>query len=184
MRNAKSCKMHKLREKDIEIDFSGAIDSLKFDQTTVRERPDFHDLHEMPKVDFIVELKDSIYFIEIKDPEPFELENRTERRFLQKVESGKLENSLVNKYICTFLFRWAECKLEKSVHFIILTSLDDGLTANFNDVLMKRFKDVMKRLSRWSRFPMASCQVLNLKSWSAVYPHWPVTRVNSVDKEG
>lgn len=175
--------MHKLRERDIEIDFTDALSALIFDQTDP-DIPEFHDFRNMPRVDFIVELPSSIFFIEIKDPGRAGLEDTDTARFLRKLEDGKLEDSLVNKYICTFLFRWAERKLEKSVHFVILTSLDEALIPNLNDALEKRFAPILKKSSRWERMPLGSCQVHSLRTWEEVYPTWPVTRLGTNDVAG
>ncbi len=59
--------MNKLVEDDLQIDFIGALHAMKFDQSDPGH-PEYHDLQNMPKVDFIVEMEDSIYFIEVKDP--------------------------------------------------------------------------------------------------------------------
>lgn len=170
--------MHRLRERDLEFEFTNVLYALKFDQRDPVSR-DFHDLDNMPRVDFIVETIEAIYFIEVKDPDRVDLDDGQKAPFLRKIENGKLEDSLLNKYLCTFLFRWAECRLEKSVHYLVLTSLDDAMTLNLNDLLKRRFAPVLKSSSRWSRLPMASCEVHSLKSWRILYPDWNVTRLST-----
>lgn len=170
--------MHKLREKDIEIQFTGVLRAMRFDQDDPK-LPNFHDLRNMPRVDFIIETTDTIYFIEIKDPERADLKEEEKAPFFRKLENGKFENSLVNKYLCTFLFRWAEGELGKSVRYLILTSLDDAMVSNLNDLLNRRFAPLLKKSSRWSLLPLASCEVHSFGTWSITYPDWNVARVGA-----
>jgi hypothetical protein len=173
--------MYKLRERDIEIVFSDALDAIKFDQND-RDSPDYHDLGNMPRVDFIVETDKYVYFIEIKDPGRPDLEDAQKIPFLRKLESGGLEDSYVDKYTGTFLFRWAEGKLEKSVVYLILITLDDAQTFHLNQLLKKRFDRIGKSSPRRSRLPLASCEVLNLNSWPKIYPEWRITRTSTVEQ--
>jgi Holliday junction resolvase-like predicted endonuclease len=57
----------KLRERDIEIEFSDAIDALVFDQMKP-DHPNYHGIGEMHRVDFIEEFEEAIVFVEVKDP--------------------------------------------------------------------------------------------------------------------
>ncbi len=81
--------MNKLIEDGIEIDFVSALHVLKFDQQD-SEHSEFHDLKNMPRVDFIVELEDSIYFIEIKDPGRPGAVDVKGTKFLKKIVAGTL----------------------------------------------------------------------------------------------
>lgn len=57
----------KLRERDLEIDFTDAIDAIVFDQMKSNQ-PNYHGIAEMHRVDFVVELEAAILFVEVKDP--------------------------------------------------------------------------------------------------------------------
>ncbi len=98
--------MNKLKEDGLEIDFTNAQYTLKFDQNDP-EHVDFHDLQNMPRVDFIVELAEAIYFVEIKDPGRPDAVDIGGRKMLKKIENGTLEASLIEKYLFSFFFRWA-----------------------------------------------------------------------------
>ena len=169
--------MSKLREKGLEIDFVGAQNVLKFDQNDPSAQ-EFHDLQNMPRVDFIVEFEDSIYFIEVKDPGQSGAADVGGTKFLKKIIAGTLEASLIEKYIFSFWFRWAENCLDKSVHYVSLITLESALLqpiiAGLDAQLAHHFS---KKSSRWCRDPLASCQVHNLETWQAVFPQWPVTRL-------
>ncbi len=172
--------MNKLTEKDIEIDFVGALNVLKFDQND-SAHPEFHDLQNMPRVDFIAEFEDSIYFVEVKDPSQPGAADVGGTKFLKKIVAGTLEASLIEKYIFSFWFRWAENCLDKSVHYVSLITLESALLqpiiAGLDTQLSHHFS---KKSNRWDRDPLASCQVHNLETWQAVFPQWPVTRRSEV----
>ena len=57
----------KLRERDLEIDFTNAIDAIVFDQMK-EDQPGYHGIGQMHRVDFVVELEEAILFVEVKDP--------------------------------------------------------------------------------------------------------------------
>lgn len=57
----------KLRERDLEIDFTNAIDAIVFDQMKA-DQPGYHGIGQMHRVDFVVELEEAILFVEVKDP--------------------------------------------------------------------------------------------------------------------
>ena len=81
-------KVNKLVENDLQIDFVGAQHVMKFDQNDPGH-PEFHDLQNMPRVDFIVEMEDSIYFVEVKDPGRPDAVDIGGTKLLKKIEAGK-----------------------------------------------------------------------------------------------
>jgi len=166
----------KLQESGLQVTFEGALQAIKFDQQE-STHPEFHDLPNMPRVDFIVEMDDAIYFVEIKDPgRPDAIDSGSEK-FLKKIVDGSLEASLVEKYLFSFFFRWAECRLEKSVHYISLITLESPLLQPIRDRLETQFSHLLKKSQRWKRDPLASCQIHNLDTWAKVFPKWPVVRI-------
>lgn len=168
--------MNKLREEGLEIDFTNAKYSLKFDQSDPAY-PDYHDLNNMPRVDFVVELEDSIYFIEVKDPGRPDAVDVGGTKLLKKIENGTLEASLIEKYLFSFFFRWAENKLDKSVHYISLITLEGPMLSPLLDKLEKQLALLANPSRRWSRLPLVSCQIHNIETWQAVFPDWPVRRI-------
>jgi len=166
----------KLVEDKLQIDFVGALHVMKFDQNDPNQ-PDYHDLQNMPRVDFIVEMENEIYFIEVKDPNRPNAVDVGSKKFLVKLQQGELAKSLYSKYISSFFFRWAECHLEKSVHYISLINLESALLQPLIDDLGRQFMYLSKKSVRWHREPLASWQIHNIKTWQAVFPLWPVTRL-------
>lgn len=149
---------------------------MKFDQNDPTQ-PEYHDLQNMPRVDFIVETEEAIYFIEVKDPGRPDAVDIGGTKLLKKIVDGTLEASLIEKYIFSFFFRWAERRLEKSIHYVSLITLDSPMLQPIIDGLEKQLINFSKKSIRWEREPLASCQVHNLETWQAVFPHWPVTRL-------
>jgi hypothetical protein len=172
--------MTALIENDLQFDFPNVVNAMKFDQDD-SDHPEFHDLRNMPKVDFIIEETDAIFFIEVKDPGKPGAADVGSTRFLKKVVNGTLEASLIEKYIFSFFFRWAEEKLEKSVHYITLVTLETGLLQTIIDGLEDQLSRHFSQQSiRWERNPLTSCQVHNIETWEAVFPDWPITRLSAV----
>jgi len=168
-----------LKEKDLSFNFENSIRALKFDQQDP-EHPEYHDLPNMPRVDFIVEMENDIFFIEVKDTDLPNAADVGAVKFLKKLVSGTVEASLVEKYLFTFFFRWAEKKLEKSVHFISLITLTSPDLLSLGDSLETKLYSHFKSSSkRWQRTALASCQVHNISTWTQVFPDWPITRLSS-----
>ncbi len=176
--------MHELDEGKLKFNFTDAEKSMKFDQSD-SSLPNYHDLNNMPRVDFIVELQDDIYFIEVKDPGQPGAADANSTKFFKKVVDGTLVASLVEKYIFTFLFRWAEVALNKSVHYVCLITLDSSSLLPIMEDLNNQFAQHLNTSSiRWNRLPLASCQVHNITTWTAVFPDWPITRITPTSGAG
>ena len=95
--------MNKLQEDGLQIDFVGAQHAMKFDQNDP-DHPEYHDLQSMPRVDFIVEIEDAIYFIEVKDPGRPDAVDVGGTKLLKKIVEGTLGASLIEKYLFPFFF--------------------------------------------------------------------------------
>jgi len=167
-----------LVEGDLQINFTNAMQVLKFDQPD-KNHAEYHDISKMPRVDFIIECIDSIFFIEIKDTSVPNAADVGNQKFWQKVSDATLNKSLVEKYLYTFFFRWAECSLEKSVHYVSLITIESALLNLVVDPLNKSMKHFSQKSTRWSRDPLVVCEVHNLETWKMRYPQWPVARLSA-----
>ena len=159
----------KLREGDLEFDFNGALDAFKFDEQN-RSMPRFHGLsHCMKAVDFIVEYKDYYLFVEIKNP-------TDTQRYRSSKDKSELVKALTVKFRDTFIYRWAENKLDKPVRYQCLVELDNAQVL----FLMGQLKNQLpanKTPSRWSRKLIQLCAISNLKTWNKTYSGIQVKRV-------
>lgn len=166
----------KLRERDIEIEFTNAIDGLVFDQMKSGQ-PNYHGIGEMHRVDFIVEFEDAIVFVEVKDPGNPKAQAKGLEKFYSELKNGKLSSTFANKFIDSFLYRWAEEKVHKPIYYLNLVTLDAELLPNFSDEISKKIPPMGKDISRWKRQLAENCQVFNIETWNENFPKWPVTRL-------
>ena len=166
----------KLRERDIEIEFTNAIDAMIFDQMKT-DQPDYHGIGEMHRVDFVVEFDDAIVFIEVKDPANPKAQEKGLRKFQKELNDGTLSSTFAAKFTDSFFYRWAENKLSKTVHYLSLVTLESEVLPNFSDEIAKKISPLGKSSSRWQRHPIQNCQVFNIETWNDNFPKWPVTRL-------
>jgi len=158
-----------LNEGTLEFDFTGAINAFKFDEQD-QSQATFHGLsHCMKAVDFVVEYADHYLFVEIKDP-------LNPARYGTPQDKNELIKNLVAKFRDTFLYRWAENKVDKPVRYQCLVELDNAQTL----YLMNQIKNQMptdKQPTRWQR-PLAHlCAVANRATWNSTFPNIQVNRV-------
>ena len=166
----------KLRERDIEIEFTNAIDGLIFDQMKSGQ-PNYHGIGEMHRVDFIVEFEDAIVFVEVKDPGNPKARVEGLEKFQKELNDGTLSSTFAAKFIDSFFYRWAEDRLTKTVHYLSLVTLDSEDLPNFSDEIANKLPPFGKNSSRWQRHPVQNCQVFNIETWNENFPKWPVTRL-------
>ncbi len=168
----------RLIEGDLVFEFNNVVDAFKFDESD-KTSVHYHGLsHCMKGVDFIVELHDIYLFIEIKDPgNPLATEEGKET-FKKKARSGgALIPELVQKYRDTFLYRWAENKIDKPIQYICLVTLENALVSS----LMKQLKKHVPEgnaSSRWQQSIAQSCIIANIETWNYNFSQWPVQRMN------
>lgn len=151
-----------------DFDFMDAIDAFVFDEKD-KNLPTYHGLsHAMKAVDIIVELENDYLFIEVKNfysPDDY--------------QSGDCFNHLRNvlkyKYRDTFLYRWAERKIDKPVRYICLLTLENALISRMNKEIRIQLP-LSRPVERWERSIVDSCVVLNKERWNHNFPKWPVSR--------
>ncbi|WP_374324918.1 hypothetical protein [Azonexus sp.] len=167
----------KLRERDLEIDFTNAIDAIVFDQMKA-DQPGYHGIGQMHRVDFVVELEEAILFVEVKDPGNPKAQAEGLAKFHGELQDGTLSDTFAAKFIDTFLYRWAEESLHKPVYYISLVTLEDSeLLPNFSDEIARKLPPMGKSVPRWKRQLVENCQVFNIELWNASFPKWPAARV-------
>ena len=167
----------KLRERDLEIDFTDAIDAIVFDQMKA-DQPDYHGVGQMHRVDFVVEVEDAILFVEVKDPGNPKAQAEGLAKFHGELQDGTLGDTFAAKFIDTFLYRWAEECLHKPVHYISLVTLEDSeLLPSFSDEIAKKLPPMGKSVPRWKRQLVENCQVFNIELWNQEFPKWPAARI-------
>lgn len=166
----------KLVERGLAFDFSDALGGFVFDQMQPA-LPNFHGIGPMHRVDFIVETADAWLFVEVKDPGNPKAQRKGLSKFFQELENGTLGATFAAKFIDTFLYRWAEGKLDKPIHYVCLVTLEPALLANLSDDIARKLPPMGARTPRWQRQLFASCHVFNVETWNENFPKWKVERI-------
>ena len=161
------------------FDFTDAIDAFVFDEKD-RTKATYHG-QPMKAVDVVVELADAYLFIEIKDfhdPNLYDSTSYVDDEERRKKHDGFkwLKNYLKYKYRDSFLFRYAERKVDKPIHYICLLTFDNALNTRMHKALKKELP-VGRASQRWRREFVKSCQVVNVAKWNENFPQWPVSQM-------
>jgi hypothetical protein len=148
-----------------EIEFSDAKHVLLFDQPDVRQ-PAFHGLsHTMKAVDLVVEFDTYYLFVEVKDfHDPSQCKD--------VAPPANLVDSLKDKFRDTFLYRWAEGRLDKPVKYVCLLTLDNALASRVGKELRCQLPHG-KPVNRWQYEVANACVVVNVSRWNENFPKWP-----------
>ncbi|MDD9812442.1 MAG: hypothetical protein OXU71_12215 [Gammaproteobacteria bacterium] len=164
------------QEGDIQITPKRGIQIRKFDDAAS------HGLtHCMKSVDFIMERRDKILFIEIKDPDNPQAGAANRDRFIGEFASGSIDADLVYKCRDSFLYEWASGGVQKPVHYYVLIAVE-----NLTGVDLLARTDALKRKiplrdqtgGRWKRAPIAACAVFNIKTWNEHMTDCPARRIS------
>lgn len=162
-----------------EFRFTNALEVFVFDETD-KSKATFHGA-PMKGVDIIAELEDAYIYVEMKDYDDQSIYDvlvaMTEEEKRLRQDSFKwLKNYLKYKYRDSYLYRHAEHKVEKPIHYICLITFDNALNSRMQKAL-KAELPVGKPSIRWVQSIATSCQVVNLVKWNENFPKWPVTRI-------
>ena len=154
-----------------EFDFTDAINAFVFDEKD-KSLPTYHGLsHAMKAVDLVVELENEYLFVEMKDfhaPDDYH----------DKDHFKHLRNSLKYKYRDTFLYRWAENKIEKPVYYLCLLTLDNALVSRMNKEVRIHLPPGQP-IDRWKKEIVHKSLVLNEERWNKNFPKWPVRKTGN-----
>jgi hypothetical protein len=168
-----------VRTSGFEFQFPDAIDAFVFDETD-KSKPTFHGA-PMKAVDIIAEFTTSYIFVEIKefpDTSSIEVTNTqtNEARTEHQNRYNRLKDYLKYKYRDSYLYRHAEHKVEKPIHYICLLNLENAQNSKIQKDLKQELPVAMVS-NRWLRSIVESCQVVNYKNWNRNFPMWSLSRL-------
>ncbi len=162
-----------------EFDFTDAIDAFIFDEKD-KQNPRYYNA-PMKAVDIIVELEREYLFIEIKDYDDLSYcdidtaSSDTEKK--ERQDSFRwLKNYLKYKYRDTFLYRFAEEKVDKPIHYLCLLNFDNAINTKIKKVLHSELP-VRRLHPHWKKSIVESCQVVNFDKWNENFDKWQVKRI-------
>lgn len=163
-----------LAEDDLQISLPAGVRGRKFDDEAV------HGLsHCMKAVDFIVELEERILFVEFKDPDNPQANPRDRAKFVGKFLSGQLDADLKAKYRDSWLYEWAQGRIEKPVFYLVLiasAALSEAELLQRTDALQRQLPVRGPADQPWKQAFVAGCAVMNMAAWNRVLPQLPVSR--------
>jgi hypothetical protein len=161
------------------FDFTDALNAFVFDETDPT-KPTYHGL-PMKAVDVVAELAQAYIYVEIKDfyaPEVYNIKlTEDDEEMKTRREHFKwLKNYLKYKYRDSYLYRHAEHKSEKPIHYICLLTFDNALNVTIRKELQRELP-VGVASTRWKQEIIKSCQVVNMDKWNETFPKWPVHKI-------
>ena len=171
--------MTTLRESDLQIDFTNAVGGFVFDQMK-STLPNFHGIAGLHRVDFLVEFEEAIVFVEVKDPGNPKAQAKGLASFHADLNDGTLSSTFASKFIDSFVYRWAEDRVGKPIHYLSLVTLEAPFLVNLADEIARKLPPQGKPVARWQRSFLENCQVFNIETWNDNFPKWPVTRLSSL----
>lgn len=172
------------REGEFEFDFSKSSSYLKLDDKNKR-------LPQSAKlVDFVVELRNELHLIEIKDPScaPKKPDAAAQKaiseereRFVKKMQNDELiANELTPKARDSYCILHLMKRDQKPMFYTVLLgskelTLDPALLMNFQERLSKRLQHEMDE--PWARPYVEGCAVVTEETWPDVFHEFPMKRV-------
>jgi hypothetical protein len=161
-----------LEENRLIFTFLNCIEAVKFDD---EKR---HGLsHCMSAVDFICEFDDKIVFIEIKDLHQVGVTPERQKKYLERLQSGEIDNALKLKFRDSYLYRLAQEKLSKDIHYYVLLEFDrlDNVARMVRTDRLKRVLPLDGSRFGWVRSLAKVCLVMNIEQWNANIPNIKIT---------
>jgi hypothetical protein len=123
-----------------------------------------------------------VIFLEIKDPDNPDAAERDRRKFIEDIQSGRLDDALKVKCRDSFLYEWASGNVKKKpIHYIVLigsSGLSDAELLARTDALKRKIPIYGPQGRPWRKPFIAGCAVLNLSAWNKRLAEYPATRVN------
>lgn len=163
-----------LQEGNLQINLPECARGRQFDG------PEHRLSHCMKAVDWIVELQDLIYFIEVKDLDSKDARAHSAKdRFLQELEKGKRDSDFIRKFRDSFLHEWASGKIERPIIYIVViacSALDRAMLLNRKDALRRNLPADLP--AGWKRPLAKDCWVFNIETWNDRFPKFPLARTN------
>ena len=166
--------MTALVEGDLQLELPDTINGRQFDDAD-------HGLsHCMSAVDWIVDLEEETYFVEVKDPDaPAAKAYEQNGEFVRGLLSGELDKKLVKKFRDTFLYEWPCERVDKPIVYVVILASSALESAQ----LMTRTDELKRRLPSgtpgcWARPLAKGCIMVNLETWNQTFPELRLSRIS------
>jgi hypothetical protein len=160
------------------FEFKEALSAFVFDETD-NAKQTYHGA-PMKAVDIIVELENNYLYVEVKNYDNLseiirDAEDDAETIKKKNDHQKWLKNYLKYKFRDSYLYRYAEGKVDKPIHYLCLINFDNALNNALNKILKKELP-VGTPTDRWKIKLAESCQILNFEAWNRNFPKWQVKK--------
>jgi len=160
-------------EKDLQLFPNTGISVLRFDE------PHTHGLtsYDMKAVDYIITYEDKYVFLELKDPDDPNARTKSREKFFSEFKSDTLKTSLSKKYRDSFIYRWAQNRIDKPIFYYVIVCARTLKPADYltlTDKLKKYL--VQKHEGVWVRKLAEKCLVVPLTTWNQHFPDCIIRR--------
>jgi len=165
-------------EGELEFDFGNAHRLEHLDRKG-RALPD-----GMSLVDFVIEEREHIIFLEIKDPSNARAPESQRQSFIRYLQNGELVNNrLVPKARDSYTFLHLMERENKPIIYVFLFGSESlSVTKASLSILTDRlFARILKETDEpWKRRYIKDCIVVNIEDWQTYFPQYPVRRVSQI----
>jgi hypothetical protein len=163
------------REKDLELLPAPQLNVIKFDDPSTHGLTSF----DMKAVDFIIDFPDKYVFLELKDPDDPNARTKSKQKFIEEFKSDTLKSSLAKKYRDSFIYRWAQDKIDKPIYYYVIVCSKSLKPPDYL-ILTEKLKKYLplKYDKAWRRQFASNCIVLNLSKWNEIFPDCKIRRVS------
>ena len=163
-----------LRERELQVSLPKSAQGRKFDDNT-------HGLlgRSMKAVDWIIDLPDQVYFVEVKDLDARGAAGRKERlEYLEDLEAGRKDRDFVAKFRDSFIYQWACERVDKPIFYLVVIAchdLDDAMLQHRTDELRRKLPSGCP--SVWKQAIAEDVLVFNERTWNEHFGHFPMERI-------
>lgn len=165
----------KLNERDLQFDFSGSIFCFRLDIQGTSQP------YGMAFVDFVVEDKNRIYLIEVKDPSYASVPPEERTEFAKRLQSRKLINEeLTPKARDSYAYLHLMEMDSKPMLFVVVIGLEKiPIDAVHLMTLQERLQMRLRKEADkpWKREYVQSCLVVNVETWNQYFGQYPLIRL-------
>ena len=151
-----------LREGELQVKLPTSAQGRKFDDQA-------HGLsHCMKAVDWIVDLPDKVYFVEVKDLDSRGAASHNKRKgYLEDLKAGKQDRDLVTKFRDSFIYLWACGQIDKPIFYLVVIAcqaLDHAMLVQRTDALRRKLPSRVQKT--WKQAIAKDVLVLNERTWN------------------
>ena len=163
-----------LREGELQISLPKSAQGRKFDDET-------HGMsHCMKAVDWIIDLPDKVYMVEVKDLDAIGASGSEEgRKYLEDLEAGRKDHDFVAKFRDSFIYQWACERVDKPIIYLVIIAceaLDNPMLQRHTDQLRRKLPSGCPRA--WKRAIADGVLVFNERTWNEHFPSYPMERMS------